>query len=131
MNGSFERFIAILIEHFAGEFPLWLAPEQARVLPINHEVADDARALVVELRAQGIRATVDDRAETLNYKVREAELQKVPYMAVIGAREREAGTVAVRRRGGGRKQEIMERAAWLSSLRARIDAKALPEPVTD
>jgi threonyl-tRNA synthetase len=129
--GSFERFIAILIEHFAGEFPLWLAPEQARVLPINDEVADDARALVVELRAQGTRATVDDRAETLNYKVREAELQKVPYMAVIGAREREAGTVAVRRRGGGRKQEIMERAAWLSSLRARIDAKALPEPVTD
>jgi threonyl-tRNA synthetase len=128
---SIDRFNAILLEPVAGEFPLWLAPEQARVLPINDEVADDARALVVELRAQGIRATVDDRAETLNYKVREAELQKVPYMAVIGAREREAGTVAVRRRGGGRKQEIMERAAWLSSLRARIDARALREPVTD
>src|SRR5690606_18209459 len=72
--GSFERFIAILIEHFAGDFPLWLAPEQVRVLPINDEVADDARSFVTELRRRGIRATADDRAETLNYKVREAEL---------------------------------------------------------
>jgi threonyl-tRNA synthetase len=123
--GSFERFIAILIEHFAGDFPLWLAPEQVRVLPINDDVADDARAFLDELREQGIRATVDDRAETLNYKVREAELQKVPYMAVIGTREAEAGTVAVRERGAGRKQEVLERAGFINGLRARIESRAL------
>jgi threonyl-tRNA synthetase len=123
--GSFERFIAILIEHFAGDFPLWLAPEQVRVLPINDDVADDARAFLDEVREQGIRATVDDRAETLNYKVREAELQKVPYMAVIGTREAQAGTVAVRERGAGRKQEVLERAGFINGLRARIESRAL------
>ncbi|MBR9990161.1 MAG: threonine--tRNA ligase, partial [Gemmatimonadetes bacterium] len=123
--GSFERFIAILIEHFAGDFPLWLAPEQVRVLPINDDVADDARQFVADLRARGIRATADDRAETLNYKVREAEMQKVPYMAVIGAREKEAGTIAVRMRGAGRKQEVLERDAWTASLLERISAKTL------
>ncbi|MGH7448739.1 MAG: His/Gly/Thr/Pro-type tRNA ligase C-terminal domain-containing protein, partial [Longimicrobiales bacterium] len=126
--GSFERFIAILIEHFAGEFPLWLAPEQVRVLPINDDVAGDARTFVSQLRGQGIRATVDDRAETLNYKIREAELQKVPFMAVIGAREQEAGTAAVRRRGAGRKQEVVDRAEWTASLQARIAAKSLNDP---
>jgi threonyl-tRNA synthetase len=123
--GSFERFIAILIEHFAGDFPLWLAPEQVRVLPINDEVADDARQFVAELRGRGIRASADDRAETLNYKVREAELQKVPCMAVIGAREKDAGTIAVRRRGAGRKQEVLERDAWTASLLELITAKTL------
>jgi threonyl-tRNA synthetase len=123
--GSFERFIAILIEHFAGDFPLWLAPEQVRVLPINDEVAGNARQFVDELRSQGVRATVDDRAETLNYKVREAELQKVPFMGVVGAREAEAGTVAVRQRGGGRKQEVLDRASFVNGLRDRIDSKAL------
>jgi threonyl-tRNA synthetase len=123
--GSFERFIAILIEHFAGDFPLWLAPEQVRVLPINDEVAGNARQFVDELRSQGVRATVDDRAETLNYKVREAELQKVPFMGVVGAREAEAGTVAVRQRGGGRKQEVLDRASFVNGLRERIDSKAL------
>jgi threonyl-tRNA synthetase len=123
--GSFERFIAILIEHFAGDFPLWLAPEQVRVLPITDDVADDARQFVVELRGRGMRATVDDRAETLNYKVREAEMQKVPYMAVIGAREKEAGTVAVRRRGAGRKQEVVERDVWTALLLERIAARTM------
>ena len=125
--GSFERFIAILIEHFGGDFPLWLAPEQVRVLPINDEVADDARQFVADLRANGIRATADDRAETLNYKVREAEMQKVPYMAVIGAREKESRTVAVRRRGAGRKQDVLERHAWIASLQEMITARTLTE----
>jgi threonyl-tRNA synthetase len=123
--GSFERFIAILIEHFAGDFPLWLAPEQVRVLPINDDVADNARAFVDELRGHGLRATVDDRAETLNYKVREAELQKVPYMAVIGAREAEAGTVAVRQRGAGRKQEVLDRVAFAHALVEKAARKEL------
>jgi threonyl-tRNA synthetase len=127
--GSFERFIAILIEHFAGAFPLWLAPEQVRVLPITDDVAGAAAAFLAELREAGIRAELDDRTETLNYKIREAETQKVPFMAVIGAREAEAGTVAVRRRGAGRKQEVMDRAELIARLAAAIGERALePEP---
>ena len=123
--GSFERFIAILIEHFAGAFPTWLAPEQVRVLPITDDVKDAAASFVKELRAAGIRAELDDRTETLNYKIREAETQKVPYMAVVGKREAEAGTVAVRRRGAGAKQEVMARAELISRVRTEIESKAL------
>jgi threonyl-tRNA synthetase len=123
--GSFERFIAILIEHFAGDFPLWLAPEQVRLLPITDELAADARGFAAELRAAGLRATVDERAETLNYKIRDAELYKVPYMAVIGAREAEAGTVAVRSRGAGRKQQVMERGPFLERLRELVRSRSL------
>jgi threonyl-tRNA synthetase len=123
--GSFERFIAILIEHFAGDFPLWLAPEQVRVLPITDELAANAREFLGALRAAGLRATIDERAETLNYKVREAELQKVPFMAVIGGREAEAGTVAVRMRGAGRRQEVMDRAVLIERLRSSVAARAL------
>jgi threonyl-tRNA synthetase len=107
--GSFERFIAILIEHFAGAFPVWLSPVQAVVIPISDEQAPSAREYAAELRRRGIRAEVDDRNETLNYRIREAETQKVPYMAVIGGREVEQGTAAVRVRGAGRKQEIVGR----------------------
>jgi threonyl-tRNA synthetase len=124
--GSFERFIAILIEHFAGDFPLWLAPEQVRVLPITDEVNEDAHAFVDALREAGLRAQIDDRAETLNYKVREAEVHKVPYMAVIGAREAEAGTVAVRRRGAGRKQDVIARADFMAALEAEVRGRVLP-----
>jgi threonyl-tRNA synthetase len=123
--GSFERFIAILIEHFAGAFPLWLAPEQVRVLPITDAVLEQGADLVRELRAAGIRAELDERTETLNYKIRDAETQKVPYMAVMGAREAEAGTVAVRRRGAGRKQEVMARADFAARLADEIAAKAM------
>jgi threonyl-tRNA synthetase len=125
--GSFERFIAILIEHFAGDFPLWLTPEQVRVLPITDELTDDARAFVKQLRAAGLRAGLDDRAETLNYKIRDAELHKVPYMAVIGAREAAAGTVAVRSRGAGRRQEVLDRAAFTEQLRDQVARRALPD----
>jgi threonyl-tRNA synthetase len=124
--GSMERFVGGLIEHYAGAFPLWLAPEQVRVLPINDEVADDARQFVASLKAQRIRASLDDRAETLNYKVRDAELQKVPYMAVIGAREVEAGTVAVRSRGAGRRQEVMPRNDFVARILEEISTRALP-----
>jgi len=107
VSGSFERFIAILIEHFAGAFPVWLAPEQVRVLPISDEVITAARAVADRLRQAGIRATLDDRADTLNYRIRDGEVHKVPYMAVIGKREAEAGTVALRIRGTGKKQDIV------------------------
>jgi threonyl-tRNA synthetase len=114
--GSFERFIAILIEHYAGAFPLWLAPEQVRVLPITDDQAEDAARLVATLTEHGIRAHLDDRSETLGYRIRDGETMKVPYMAVIGAREAEARTVAVRRRGAGRKQDVMERERFLEML---------------
>ncbi|HUG00908.1 MAG TPA: threonine--tRNA ligase [Longimicrobiales bacterium] len=124
--GSMERFVGGLIEHFAGAFPLWLAPEQARVLPITDDLAEHGRSFVDELKRAGIRATLDDRSETLGYRIRDAETQKVPYMAVIGGREAEAGMVAVRARGGGRKQDVMERAAFVASLREEVARKRLP-----
>ncbi|MQA90078.1 MAG: threonine--tRNA ligase [Gemmatimonas sp.] len=123
--GSFERFIAILIEHYAGAFPVWLAPVQVVVLPISDEQNESARQFAGDLAAVGIRTEVDDRSETLNYKIREAETQKVPYMAVIGGREAEAGTVAVRVRGAGRKQEIVTRQAFAGRVREQVDSKTL------
>ncbi len=123
--GSFERFIAILIEHFAGAFPLWLAPEQVRVLPITDDLAAPAGELAAALRDAGIRADVDARSETLGYRIREAETMKVPYMAVIGQREAQAGTVAVRARGEGRKQEVMDREAFIARLAEQISARSL------
>src|SRR5204862_6132745 len=104
--GTLERFVGFLIEHFAGAFPLWLSPEQVRVLPIADTQVDAARPLAERLHGATIRAHLDDRSETLNYKIRDAETHKVPYMAVVGQREAEAGTVAVRVRGGGNKQVV-------------------------
>jgi threonyl-tRNA synthetase len=123
--GSFERFIAILVEHFAGAFPIWLSPVQVVVLPISDEQNGSARELVEQLRASGIRAELDDRSETLNYKIREAETQKVPYMAVVGGREAESGTAAVRVRGAGRKQEVLERGELVRRIAAQIETKTL------
>ena len=99
--GSFERFIALLIEHYAGAFPLWLAPVQARVLPIADRHLDYARGVHEQLTAAGLRAELDGRQEKIGYKIREAQLQKIPYMLVIGDREAADGTVAVRTRAGG------------------------------
>jgi threonyl-tRNA synthetase len=99
--GSFERFIALLIEHFAGAWPLWLAPVQAVVLPISDRHRDYAVGVQKRLTAAGLRVELDDRQEKINYKIREAQLQKVPYMLVAGDRESADGTVAVRSRSGG------------------------------
>ncbi len=99
--GSFERFIALLIEHYAGAFPLWLAPVQARLLPIADRHLDYARTTKTALEAAGLRVELDDRQEKIGYKIREAQLQKIPYMLVIGDREAAEGTVAVRTRTGG------------------------------
>jgi threonyl-tRNA synthetase len=98
--GSLERFLGILIEHTAGAFPLWLAPVQAVVLPVGERFAGYGAQVERELRAAGVRAELDARAESLGYRIREAQLQKVPYMLVVGAREAEARAVAVRRRAG-------------------------------
>jgi threonyl-tRNA synthetase len=99
--GSFERFIAILIEHHAGAFPLWLAPLQAVVLPIADRHLGYAGSVREQLTAAGLRAKVDERQEKIGYKIREAQLQKVPYMLVVGDREAAESTVAVRTRSGG------------------------------
>jgi len=99
--GSFERFIGILIEHFAGAFPLWMAPVQVTVLPIADRHADYARQVLARLQAVGLRAAVDDRQEKVNYKIREAQLQKIPYMLVVGDKEAAEGQVAVRSRAKG------------------------------
>ena len=98
--GSFERFIGILTEHFAGAFPTWLAPVQARILPVSAKHAEYAGAVHRRLVEAGVRAELDDRSEKLGYKVREAQLQKVPYVLVVGEREARDGTASVRKRGG-------------------------------
>ena len=99
--GSFERFIGILIEHYAGEFPLWLAPVQAIVLPISDRHTAYAAEVLAALRAAGLRAELDDRSESVGRKIREAELRKLPVMLVVGDREAEARAVALRRHGEG------------------------------
>lgn len=99
--GSVERFIGILIEHYAGAFPLWLAPEQARIIPVSDKQNDYAQKVLERLKTEGIRATIDKRAEKMGWKIRQAQLEKIPYMLVIGDKEIEAGAVAVRSRKDG------------------------------
>jgi len=100
LMGSLERFIGVLIEHYAGAFPLWLAPVQARIMNVTDEQADAVRAMHDHLRAAGIRVEQDLRNEQLGYKIREAQLMKIPCMLIVGAREKEGNTVTVRRRDG-------------------------------
>ena len=123
--GTLERFVGFLIEHFAGAFPLWLSPEQVRVLPIADAQLEAARAVHARLVAAGVRSTLDERNDTLNYKIRDAELHKVPYMAVVGQREAEAGTVAVRVRGAGTKQVVLPVAEFIERLTNEMRARAL------
>ena len=125
VSGSLERFIAILVEHFAGAFPVWLAPEQVRVLPISDDVRPAAAKIAEQMRAANLRVTLDDRSETLNYRIRDGEVMKVPYMAVVGKREAEGGTVAVRARGAGKKQEIVPVGEFVERVRRESDSRAL------
>jgi threonyl-tRNA synthetase len=122
--GSFERFIALLIENTAGAFPLWLAPVQATVLPIADRHVDYARSVERRLSDAGLRVTLDDRQEKVNRKIREAQLQKIPYMLVVGDREAAEGTVSVRSRSGG---DLGPRSVegFLIDARAEIEAKGL------
>ncbi len=121
--GSMERFIGGLIEHYAGAFPLWLAPEQVRILPVSEQWTESAQELVTSLTEAGIRARLEDR-DTLGYRIREAETRKVPYMGVIGEREAGDGTVAVRRRGGGKKQDVMPRGEFIERLTEEVRSRA-------
>ncbi len=99
--GSMERFVGILIEHFAGAFPLWLAPEQARIMPVSERFREYGERVENELRSQGFRVSGDYRPEKIGYKIREAQLEKIPYMLVVGEKEQSAGTVSVRDRVDG------------------------------
>ena len=100
--GSIERFIGIITEHFAGAFPMWLAPVQVKVLPISTEKHSDyAKKVVDELKAKGFRVELDDRNEKIGYKIREAQVAKIPYMVVIGDKEIEANKIGVRARKEG------------------------------
>ena len=121
--GSMERFIGILIEHHAGKFPLWLAPVQARVLSITEAQADFAKQVERQLRDAGLRVHADVRGDKIGAKIREATLARVPYMLVVGGREAEAGTVAVRERGG-EDLGAMSVEAFLELARERITTRA-------
>ena len=99
--GSIERFIGILIEHFAGAFPTWLAPVQVRVLPISEKYMDYAKSVEQKLQDAGIRTELDERSEKIGYKIREAQTAKIPYMLVVGQKEEEEGAVSVRSRAEG------------------------------
>ena len=130
--GSFERFIALLLEHYAGAFPMWLAPVQAIVLPIADRHLEYARGVRDQLVTAGLRADVDERQEKIGYKIREAQMQKIPYMLVVGDREAAEGTVGVRHRAGGdqgaqRTAQFIE--AALGEVRSRQLAPVAAEPV--
>jgi threonyl-tRNA synthetase len=126
VSGSFERFIAILIEHFAGAFPLWLAPEQVTVIPISPELNDYAGRVAEALRAAGLRVGHDpDNADDYRVRIREASVLKVPYMAVLGRREAEAGAVTVRRRGQEKRQDTMPLEAFVARLAEEARSRSL------
>ena len=104
--GSIERFIGILIEHFAGKFPFWLSPVQVKILPISEKFSGYADQINIELKKRGYRTEVDHRSEKIGYKIREARNERVPYMLIVGEKEEEAGTVSVRRRDDGENQDL-------------------------
>ncbi|MFB6368656.1 MAG: threonine--tRNA ligase [Gemmatimonadota bacterium] len=123
--GTMERFVGGLIEHFAGAFPLWLAPEQVRVLPITDDEIEGAEEVAERLREADLRVSVDSQSDTLSYRIREAELEKIPYTLVVGQRELEAGTVAVRARGAEDKQVEMTVPEFLETATEQVESRAL------
>lgn len=124
--GSIERFIGILIEHFAGAFPTWLSPVQVKVLPISDKHMEYGKRVLDELLSAGIRAELDTRAEKIGYKIREAQMQKVPYMLVVGAKEEEEGKVSVRSRFAGDEGQ-METSAFIAQMQKEIVDKITRE----
>ena len=124
--GSIERFIGILIEHFAGAFPTWLAPVQVKVLPISDKYMDYAQKVLDELNNSGVRAEIDTRAEKIGYKIREAQMKKIPYMLVVGAKEEEDGLVSVRSRFEGDEGQ-KSLTDFLAAIKMEIQAKTARE----
>lgn len=125
--GCYERTLAWLIEKYAGAFPTWLAPEQVRILPISEKFHAYGKEILAELKKNGILATMDDRSEKIGYKIREARLQKLPYMLVVGANEEESKTVSVRKRGEDGDLGAMELTTFISKLCEEIRTKSLTQ----
>jgi len=123
LYGSLERFAGIYIEHTGGEFPVWIAPVQVKVIPANPKAVDYANDTVAMLKAGGLRAEADLRDEKMGAKIRDAELEKVPYMLVVGPREAEAGTCSPRRKGQGQ-LEGMTRQAFLERVQREVREKS-------
>jgi threonyl-tRNA synthetase len=121
--GSIERYVSILIEHFSGKFPLWLSPVQVKILPISQAHHKYAQQMAEELVAKGVRVEVNDRSETLSAKIRDAQLEQTPYMVVVGDKEMQADSVALRARDG-EKQEVMPVADFVAKLETEIKTKA-------
>ena len=119
--GSMERFVAVLIEHTAGKFPLWLTPDQVVVLPISEKFNDYAFEIAKELNAQDVRVQVDDRNEKIGRKIRDNELKRIPFMLIVGEKEAENGEVSVRRQGEGDKG-TMKVAEFAKLVTDEVDA---------
>ena len=124
--GSLERFIGILIEHHAGNLPLWLAPVQVKILTITSDADDYAAEVATELRQAGLRVETDLRNEKIAYKVREHSIAKVPVQLAVGQRELENGTVAMRRLGS-KKQQVMALGEAISALKSEVDSHGLSD----
>lgn len=125
--GSIERFIGILIEHFAGKFPTWLAPLQVKVLPISEKYVDYAEQVTTALTDAGIRAELDRRDEKLGYKIRSAQAERVPYMLIAGAKEEEEGSVSVRGRDTGDLGSL-PLADFVAFIQEQTAARTLAQP---
>ncbi len=123
--GSIERFIGVITEHFAGAFPVWLSPVQVKILPITDRTHEYAAQVMQQLDALGLRCELDSRSEKIGYKIREAQLEKVPYMLVLGDKEKEAGQVAVRSRETG-ETEVMSLEAFIAKITAEVSSRQAP-----
>ncbi len=128
--GSLERFLGVVVEHFGGNFPLWIAPTQVAITGVSEKQHDGVNALVQELQESGIRAIADNRDDKINYKIRDLSVQKVPIIAVIGDKELENSTITVRRLGS-QAQETVPLEAFKAAIRQEIDSRALPPNFTD
>ncbi len=124
--GTHERFIGFLLEHYAGKFPVWLAPLQAKILPISDKFMPYAQEVLAELRKAGVRAEIDDRNEKIGKKIRDTELMKVPYMLVIGEKETTEGQLSIRRQGKG-DLGMMDKTAFISQIHQEIVERKAPE----
>ena len=126
--GSMERFCGLLIEHFAGNFPTWLAPEQVRILPMNDELVAEAKEIEVRLKEVKIRCTVDEIADKLGAKIRKAEVAKVPHMIILGKKEAELGKISVRSRANKALEGFDTTDSFIKALLENIEQKTRPDP---
>ena len=122
--GSIDRFMAYIIEEYKGRFPLWLSPTQVKILPISDEQLEYATTIEKELLKNKIRVKVDNRAEKIGYKIREAELERVPYMLILGKKEAEEGIVSIRRRGN-KENDVMSLEEFVTKLLKEIEEKEI------